>query len=347
MAKSRLRPTYFTFSLPGTLVCIAALHALASIVLLSAASAKDAVASKQATKGTASRTLQFPPGKSLGRIFVGNERSILGNFRKYEQVAGAAGTVKIEVPAGTRVLFEANRRIFEDPTLLNKISPVGIDSLKLNLISLDDREDDMCDHALGYVRHFSSVTEVIVDRSDATDAGVAKLRDVPSLVAISCFLSAINGACFKELAALPALKALWVPDCNIRQENMRYISQFPALQELELDRTHLDETGCKGVAGCRTLRTLSVRGNPRFSDSALRLLSGLPDLSFFDLRSTPVTLAGFKNLKLPKLKYLILPESMKKDLAAMKVLYPGVSISIGAERGTLSNENSSLYAPLH
>ncbi|MBU6454609.1 MAG: hypothetical protein KGS72_22760 [Cyanobacteria bacterium REEB67] len=338
MAVSRLRP--FCVSMANLLVLVA-------ITLAPAATGKDGNATKQSGKGATIRTLQFPSGLSLGRILVGNERAIFGDYHVFQQVSGASGTVKINVPAGTRVLFEANRRIFEDPTLLNKISPVGIDALKLNLISLDDREDDMCDRALGYVRHFTGVTEVNVDRSDATDIGVAKLKDVPSLIGISCFLSAINGACFKDLAALPALKALWVADCNIKQDNMRYLAQFPALEELELDRTHLDEIGSKGLAACRNLQTLSLRGNPRFSDTALKQLSGLPDLSSLDLRSTPVTLAGFKNLKLPRLKFLILPQSMQKDLAAMKALFPKVAIAIGAERGTLTKENSTLYAPLH
>jgi hypothetical protein len=340
MAKRRIRSRFFGRTIILFVIAV-------GMVSTASVNSKDLSGHVQSGQNLTTRSLQFPPGNSLGRILVGNERAVFGNYSAFQQVAGACGVVKVQVPAGQRVLFEANRRVFEDPACLNTVSPVGIDAIKLNLISLDDREDDMCDRALSYVRHFTNLTEVSVDRSDATDAGVAKLKEVPSLIGISCFLSAINGACFKDLAALPALKALWLPECNIRQENMHYLAQFPRLQELDLYRTHLDENGCKGLAGCKLLQQLSVRGNPRFNDQCLKQLAALPKLAFLDTRATPVTIEGFKNLQRSQLLYLVVPETMQKDIRQLKKMFPKADVIVAGASGRVDKENSMLYAPLH
>jgi hypothetical protein len=250
------------------------------------------------------------------------------------------------VPAGQRVIFEANRRVFENPAYLDQISPVGIDGLKLGMISLADREDDMCDAALAHVVHFQGLTEINLDRSEATDAGLAKLKDVPSLVVISCFLSSIDGRCFKELSTLPALRGLWTPYCQLKPENLRYLGQFPKLQLLNLDWTHLDAAGARHLSNCIRLEDLSVRGNIRFADSCLVYIQPLKKLKRLDLRGTSVSIAGVRKLKGIEFKSLYLPAAMQENLAEVKRIFPKVSVFLEEER-TVDKENKMLYAPLH
>ncbi len=292
------------------------------------------------------RTLHFPKGLSLGVINVGNDTLAFKGWAQNVRVAGAAGDVTISVPAGQRVIFEANHRVFENPALLDQISPVGIDGLKLGFISLADREDDMCDAALAHVVHFQGLTEVNVDRSEATDAGLAKLKAVPSLVVISCFLSSVHGQCFKELATLPALRALLASYCQLKAENLKYLAQFPKLQLLNLDWTHMDAAGAKHLANCRHLENLSVRGNVRFNDSCMAYLQSLKNLKKLDLRGTSVSIAGLRQLKGNNYQMLCLPAAMKENLAEVKRLFPKVSLLFEAER-TLNQQEKTLYAPLH
>lgn len=292
------------------------------------------------------RTLHFPKNVALGVINLGNEAKVSCAPVQNYAVAGAKGDVTISVPAGQRVIFEANRRVFENPNYLDQISPAGIDGLKLGMISLADREDDMCDAALAHVVHFQGLTEVNVDRSEATDAGLAKLKDVPSLVVISCFLSSVDGRCFKELSTLPALRVLLASYCQLKPENLRYLGQFPKLQILNLDWTHLDVSGAKYLANCRHLEDLSVRGNVRFNDKCLDYIQSLKGLKKLELRGTSVSIAGVRKLKGIEFRELLLPAAMEENLAEVRKIFPKTFVLTEGER-VLDKQDKMLYAPLH
>jgi hypothetical protein len=296
--------------------------------------------------GIAERKLHFPGGKSLGAIFVGNERAILGRYEKLRQVANAAGDVTIKVPTGSRVLLEANRRIFEDPSCLDKISPAGIDSIKMGFMSMDDREDDMCNKALAHLSRLSSLTSIDIDRSDATDAGVSQLRGCTSLEGLSCCMSAVNGNFFKDLESLKSLKGLWIANCSIDQKAMAYLSHFPNLKELDIERTQLDSSGAKFLARCSSLETLDVRGNAKFDDNCLQFLLPLKNLSGLDLRETPVTMKGLRTLKLPKLRSIGLPHSMSKSLPELRRMFPSARIDVTSPYESNAEEARLYYRPL-
>lgn len=329
------------------LVCQHLSYCLSLLIVLSGChSAAYSKANDGKNQAVTKRTLHFPKAAALGVINLGNETSLFGSSVQNHAVAGAMGDVTISVPAGQRVIFEANRRVFENPKYLDQISPAGIDGLKLGMISLADREDDMCDAALAHVVHFQGLTEVNVDRSEATDKGLAKLKDVPSLVVISCFLSSIDGRCFKELAALPALRGLLASYCQLKPENLKYLGQFPKLQVLNLDWTHLDAAGARHLANCRRLEDLSVKGNVRFNDSCLDYIQPLKNLKRLDLRGTSVSIAGVRKLKGIEFRELFLPSAMKENLVELRRIFPRVAILTEAEK-TVDKQDKMLYAPLH
>jgi hypothetical protein len=292
------------------------------------------------------RTLHFPSGKALGAIWVGNEKPVFGPYKKYIQVAGASGDVTITVPKGQRVLFEANRRVFENPACLTKISPVGIDCIKMGFISLEDREDDMCDKALAYIPSLNGIAEINIDRSEATDKGLSQLKRCTSLKGISCFMSSVDGSCFKDLVSLPSLKGLWVPRCMIDQKNMAYLPHFSKLRELDLERTQLDASGAKYLAQCPRLEVLVVRGNPKFDDNCLKFVVPLKNLCDLDVRETPVTISGLKTLKLSKLIRLGVPQSMSKNLPELKRLFPLARIN-AASRTLIPNQRRWMTTHLY
>ncbi len=329
------------------LVCQRLSYCLLLLAVLSwchsaAYSKANDVKNQAATK----RTLHFPKAVALGVINLGNEAMVSRTPVQNYPVAGAMGDVTISVPAGQRVIFEANRRVFENPKYLDQISPAGIDCLKLGMISLADREDGMCDAALAHVVHFQGLTEVNVDRSEATDAGLAKLKDVPSLVAISCFLSSVDGRCFKELSTLPALRVLLASYCQLKPDNLKYLGQFPKLQILNLDWTHLDAAGAKYLGSCRHLEDLSVKGNVRFNDSCLEYIQSLRNLKRLELRGTSVSIAGVRKLKGIELRQLCLPAAMQENLAEVRRIFPKTFVLTEGER-VLDKQDKMLYAPLH
>jgi hypothetical protein len=296
--------------------------------------------------GTTQRKLHFPGDKSLGALFVGNERAVLGRYENLSQVANATGDVTIKVPKGSRVLFEANRRIFEDPSCLDKISPVGIDSIKMGFMSMDDREDDMCNKALAHLSKLSGLTSIDIDRSDATDAGVSQLRGCTSLEGLSCSMSAVKGTFFKDLESLKSLRGLWIANCLIDQKNMVYLSHFPNLKELDIERTQLNSDGAKFLARCSSLESLVVRGNAKFDDNCLQYLLPLKNLSSLDLRETPVTMKGLRTLKLPKLRSIGLPHSLSKNLPELRRMFPSVRIDVVSPYDSNTEDAQIYYRPL-
>jgi hypothetical protein len=293
-----------------------------------------------------SRTLHFPSGKPIGVIFVGNDKVNFGHFAPYRRVAGASGTLSLHVPTGQRVLFEANRRVFENPACLDLVSPEGLDVLRIGLISLDDKEDGMCDKALEHAVHFQGIEEVDIDHSEATDKGIARLKSIPSLQGISCTMSSINGSCFKQLATLPALKAMWVSHCSLDQKNLEYLKDFPKLELLDLGRTHLNIVGTRGLILCKNIRALSVRGNQDFDDSCLSLLCSMRNLNSLDLRETHVTVAGVKRLHALKLSVLQLPLTLTDNLTELRKVFPLTKVSALDSRKSVNAERKEMYAPL-
>lgn len=297
------------------------------------------------------RTLHFPPGKGLGMILVRNswgEGPTLSRespFRR--QIAGAVGTVKIKIPKGSEVIFEANRRVFEKPELLEQIAPDGIDELKLGFISLADEEDGMCDRVLKYVPHFKNLQRLNVDRSETTDAGLNQLKDMPALTGISCFLSSVNGSCFKQLATLPSITEISMPRCQLDQRNLVYLSKMHRLNSLNVENGHIDELGMKYLSQCPELVFLTLRGNKKVDDQNLKYLLPLKKLQEIDLRGTAVTPGCVDTLKALKLKRISLPSSMAYKQAEIKSKFPaGTMIGFEVTGKALDHDNERIYAPL-
>jgi hypothetical protein len=76
--------------------------------------------------------------------------------RVLKAVAIATGQVTVTVPAGQQLMLDASRRIIENPLLLNEFSPDGLDILKMSFIAMDEREEGLCDKALGCIWQIKS-----------------------------------------------------------------------------------------------------------------------------------------------------------------------------------------------
>ncbi len=305
-----------------------------------------AVGASQQT-GIEKRTLHFPEGKSLGTISVGSETDMLGDLKALKPVAGAAGAVTVAVPSTKRILFEANRRVFEDPSCLDKVSPKGLDSVSLTFISLDDREDHMCEAALSHMSHFQGLKYVNLCRADITDRAAAQLKNIPSLEGLDFQLTPIKGSCLEELAALVKLKRLIVADCSLDEKNLRFLPRFKSLQNLDLSRIHMTQAGAEVVGKCDQLKALSVAGNNKFDDNCLLTIAKLKNLESLKLYGTAVTLAGIKAVKFDQLKEVSLPQLLRKNQDEVLRHFPHAHI-IEPPAMTRAEQRESLqiFAPL-
>jgi len=292
------------------------------------------------------RSLHFPSDKSIGMILIGNERAVFGSLHPYVQVSGAVGDVVVDVPTGQRVVFEANRRVWENPSCLDQVSAKGIDCIRLTFVSLYDEEDDLSSKPLAHMAHFQTLKEIDLTRADIVDASLSKLKNVRSLEGLGLQLSAINGSCFEQLAALPNLRGLWAQDCSLDQKNLRFLSRWPKLEELDLSRTHLTEAGTQYLAKCTGLKTLSICSNAKFDDKCLGFISELKNLEMLKVPGTAITLEGLKHLQKLHLRLLLVPASMTKDQSELARLFPHTTIICDSVRKQIDSDVMRTYAPL-
>jgi len=75
------------------------------------------------------------------------------------------------------------------------------------------------------------------------------------------------------------------------------------LNALDLHACNVDELGLKDLVNCPKLNNLSVSGNSKVTDSAMKYVNQMKNLQFLDLLNTKVTVAGLAQLK--DLKHLI------------------------------------------
>jgi hypothetical protein len=295
---------------------------------------------------TTERTITFPKDQVLGALFLGHYNRNIDERGPMNRVGGAVGTVKVLVPDGYYVMFEANRRVFQKPQLLNEISPDGIDDLKIGLLSMDDSEDKLCDAALAYIGHFSGVTTLDVERSDATDKGLSVLHKLKHLRRMCCFNSQVNGSYFKELVDLPEFAELDTAWCAIKPENFKYLPQLRKLVFLCVSRCGLEINGTRELAKCVSLTDLRVGQNPLFTDECVQLLVSLKRLEWLDLRDTAVTMKGIRTLRGLPLKKLNPPAALNTvgNVEEMKKLFPKVEVLFNSH--VIPNDIKRTYAPL-
>ena len=90
------------------------------------------------------------------------------------------------------------------------------------------------------------------DGTAITDAGIASLSNLSTLVSISANQTQLTDASLSEIA-----------------------KSFPDLEVLHLDKTSVSEAGIASLAECKQLTHLSLR-DCQLTDQSLRLLAGVP-----------------------------------------------------------------------
>jgi Leucine-rich repeat (LRR) protein len=140
--------------------------------------------------------------------------------------------------------------------------------------------------------------------TDVTDAGLAHLAGVTTLLRLELNGTKVSDAGLKNLATLPNLQVLGLYKTKITDEGLKkHLSKLTMLQSLNLRGTKITDAGIGYLRGLRELRTLSVSGTG-VTDAALENLKGFKELQYLWREDTKITEAGYKRLQkdIPKLK---------------------------------------------
>jgi hypothetical protein len=263
------------------------------------------------------RTLNFPGNGSFGAVILVPSEIGAGQLATEKSTFGtsAKGSVCLTVPPGWSVMLVVNRRVFENPQLLDEIPPQGIDALKVGLMSMSEQEDGWCDRALKHITHFPDLKFLDVEQSDTSDEALSGVRSLKKLKVISMNQSRIDGACFRYFSSLSELTKLNAERCGLlKPDNLAYLAAVPNLRTLALRWSRISDIGLRQVGRCEKLEFLDLSKNPAITGEGLKYLTHLDNLSWLRLDETGITDQGLKYLiPLKKLQSISLQNTKLTD----------------------------------
>lgn len=141
------------------------------------------------------------------------------------------------------------------------------------------------------------------------------------------------GAGLAHLSALPALESVRLGGCMVGIEAMEAIATFKTLQKLDVFHTfYVNDEALRPLQKLPNLRVFIAgpQFQPRITDAALRILSGVNTLEEITLTETWLTYeGGFKHLAaLPRLKKLSIPKviASDEDLRKLRTELPNLAV---------------------
>jgi hypothetical protein len=289
------------------------------------------------------RTLLFPRDYSLGAVLI-------SKLPRWDGVRGQAAQGKIVVPPGMLVRFIPAQYFYKDPSIINTFPADSMDSIHFSASSMDDAEDGLCNHALSYVGHMKGLIELDLDRSDASDAGMAQAAKLPNLQKLTAFEASTDGKCLKQFSTLKQLRYIRLAGTSLKDENLRYLAAIPQLQYLYIGNCKITDVGIKYLANCSGLISLNVMDNPDITDKSIPALLALKKLRYLSLGGTSISTKGILALKGLPLQVLNLPSKYMATAhgAEFSKAFPGVMLtSPNAKNKAVDSETKALWAPLH
>jgi len=292
------------------------------------------------------RVIDFPRDASLGEIIIS---STPGTRPEGPCLSGAARG-QVTVPAKRFVCFIPGHRFYKDPSIVKTLPASCVDTLVLSAHSLDDSEDGMCDRALSFVGHLSSVIELCLDNSDATDGAALHASEFPNLQRFSAVACILDGSCFKWFARLKKLRCISMQGNHVADKNVQYLGAIPRLEYLDLSGNNLSDAGVAGLSKCARIVRLKLTGNRAITDKSIATLSALKTLRYLEIGGTQITGKGALRLKGLKLTLLELPETVYPGpvLNQIRAAFPSAAIRISVNKRLQPDARTrELYAPLH
>lgn len=245
------------------------------------------------------------------------------------------------------VALDANHHFFLHPETIDNIPPASIDTLRLRFSSFDDAEDGLCDRAMKHVGRLTGLRQIILDRSEVSDAGLRNLKSVKDLCSISAFSTMVKGEVFSELTGLTRLQEFKLGHNQLSPRAYASFPLFPALTHLNLTRCNPSDEDIKNLARCKKVFFLHIGRNSSVNDRNVKYLAEMKALRSLDLGDTNVTMNGLLALKSLPLKVVRLPERKyaPADMARIKAAFPRADILLLVSGKDISEEKA-IFAPL-
>ena len=152
------------------------------------------------------------------------------------------------------------------------------------------------DDDLIQIGKLGQLRDLLIVRSDMTDAGLAHLKGLTRLNHVGLGHTHVTDAGLTHLKGLMQLSGVDLRDTRVTDAGLMDLKGLTNLSSLVLDGTQVSDHGLAHLKVLTNLGSLSLSGT-RVSDAGLPHLTGLVQLSVLWLNDTHVTDAGIRKLK--------------------------------------------------
>lgn len=212
-----------------------------------------------------------------------------------------------------------------------------LESLEALIVGHSELTDQQLRTLVDRLKGLQSLRWIELGSTQLTDAGLAHLRDLPSIERL-CFGShKMAGHGLAHLADLPRLEYLGFGSQSMGDTALEHLAGCTSLKHLAPNCPKITDAGMPHLAKLKSLEELDLRWVP-ITDAGLAHLSGLKSLRELNLEHTKVTDTGLAHLAgLTSLERLTLPSGTTdagfvhlRDLKGIKYLNLGKTQSTGA-----------------
>jgi HEAT repeat protein len=179
-------------------------------------------------------------------------------------------------------------------------------------VSFSDKSQAV-DADLKCLKDIPNLVELNLKFPALSDDGLEHLKSLTSLGALSIVSSKVTNAGVAQLAALTKLEILELEHAQIDDEGLARLKDLTRMDLLNLTNTGISDKGLEHLQGMSKLHTLILDGT-RTSDAGLEVVGKLISLSDLRLRDTRISDAGLEHLKrLTRVQTLVLNGSKITD----------------------------------
>jgi serine/threonine-protein kinase len=247
-------------------------------------------------KGTNLRVFHFPE-KPIGRIKLCGDAKLL----RYD--CKSASYVKPNPPdASGELLVQDFTPLgidtgFRDISILERFRPDDLSYLNiayhslqkgsnpmnhivhltsLNYLNMEQNKGALDDSAIDQINQLPNLTQLFVKATGITPTGVARLKRLRQLSALS--MSGPDGTqVLEKMTGSQAANILLLESCGLGSRALEIIGTMPNLNRLELSTNdQINDEDIKHLLALKKLRWLEVRNCSRITPQALAQLGGLP-----------------------------------------------------------------------
>ncbi len=295
--------------------------------------------------------LQFPRQISVGvltRCRLNEYNYKTGkSFCSEESIAAARG--RIAVPSGSHLGLQPNSEFYRNLEFLKGLPTDAFEKITVRFRPATDDEDIIFAQALKNVSRLTGLKQLVLKNSDASDDILLPLNNLRELLWLDVSLTDVDGRFLSKLNNLKKLEVLILDETSFKQENLKYLSNFPLLRRLDAGNCFISDSGLALlIASCPKLFSLELNGNQKITDSGVAKLTNLKGLKQVSLASTSVTIKGLKLLSKLDLEGLWLSQKSfsEQEIAQIKKLFPRTKIHFSST-GKVDDFNKQMFAPLH